>query len=293
MTPTKILVPTDFSDCAHHATEYALRLGRMLGAQVHLLHRVHLHPLWSVFTEEEKQAYPESKFWERITLREFQKIRDKYPEDEDRLFTHYSHGDLVPLITKYVEDLAIEWVVMGTHGADGFRELIFGSNAQKVVRNLLCPVIVVKNAPVREEIQNILFASDFYGEVEEGFDQICDLAQTVGATLHLTHVTGYPQTQLSHAEMAQILFYAQKARDKGLEVIIHEKMDFSVEHGISTLAKEIRADLLAMVHFPHSLMYRVVLGSVTESIVNHLELPVVSLPATVSEEERAVSTLDE
>ena len=160
-------------------------------------------------------------------------------------------------------------------------------------RHLLCPVIVLKNPPVRQEINHILFASDFYGEIEEGFDQMCDLAQKVGATLHLTHVTGYPQKHLSHAEMTQILFYAQKARDRGLEVIIHEKMDFSVEHGISTLAREIRADLLAMVHFPHSLMYRVMLGSVTESVVNHLELPVVSLPATVSEEEMVASTLDE
>ena len=59
------------------------------------------------------------------------------------------------------------------------------------------------------------------------------------------------------------------------------------------ILSEIRADLLAMVHFPHSLMYRVILGSVTESVVNHLELPVVSLPATVSEEEMVASTLDE
>ena len=144
----KILVPTDFSDCAMYATDYAMQLAQEQNAVIHLLHRVHLHPLWDVMTESEKKAYPESRFWEKVTLREFKKIQDQYKERGVDIKTHYTHGDLIPLINEFIDQLGVDIIVMGSTGANGFRELIFGSNAQKVVRRLNKPVIIVKNPPI-------------------------------------------------------------------------------------------------------------------------------------------------
>jgi len=39
---------------------------------------------------------------------------------------------------------SVDLIVMGSHGASGFKEMFIGSNAEKVVRNSDIPVLIIK-----------------------------------------------------------------------------------------------------------------------------------------------------
>ena len=69
------------------------------------------------------------------------------------------------MILDYITENHIELVVMGTKGASGLRELLIGSNAERIVRRSSCPVITVRTYEKLRDIKNIVFPNSL--EVEQ------------------------------------------------------------------------------------------------------------------------------
>ena len=57
----------------------------------------------------------------------------------------------------------VDLIVMGSHGASGFKEMFIGSNAEKVVRNSEVPVLIIKQKEDNFQVNDFVFASDFPG----------------------------------------------------------------------------------------------------------------------------------
>jgi nucleotide-binding universal stress UspA family protein len=47
-------------------------------------------------------------------------------------------------ILKFAEEKNIDLIVIGTHGRKGIDRVLFGSTAERVVRNASCPVLTVR-----------------------------------------------------------------------------------------------------------------------------------------------------
>jgi nucleotide-binding universal stress UspA family protein len=58
-------------------------------------------------------------------------------------------GDVAEEILQYAEKNDIGLIVMGTHGYKGLERIMFGSVADKVVKNSCCPVLTIN--PYQEE----------------------------------------------------------------------------------------------------------------------------------------------
>lgn len=56
-----ILVPTDFSDCARAAEEYALDIAKKANAETHFLHLLMTPTDWKKLPLEKEKNYPETK----------------------------------------------------------------------------------------------------------------------------------------------------------------------------------------------------------------------------------------
>ena len=52
-------------------------------------------------------------------------------------------GDIAEEIMRFAGDTGCDLIVMGTHGYKGFERIIFGSVADKVVKNACCPVLTI------------------------------------------------------------------------------------------------------------------------------------------------------
>ena len=79
----------------------------------------------------------------------------------------------------------VDMIVMGSHGASGFKEMFVGSNAEKVVRTSDIPVLVIKNEHANFTVDNFVFASDFKNDNKETYKQAVDFAEAFDAKIHL------------------------------------------------------------------------------------------------------------
>jgi len=142
-TLNRILVPTDFSDTAGHALQYASDLARRLGAGITVLYSdPFVPPIDFSMT---------AGGWDAKSLDELQRLAKDELHRDARTNIHRSvRFDTVVRIAMPREgilDQAREsgagLIVMGTHGRTGFRRLIIGSVTESVMRHAQVPVLAV------------------------------------------------------------------------------------------------------------------------------------------------------
>jgi len=139
----KICCPIDFSDASHHAMQGAAELTRRFGAELTLL-----------FIYELPGNAPQDLLFSpsdvlREVLREYDRRLGEWKARAEHLcgrpvLKHLEVGTPAKEIVRFVRDGRFDLVVMGTHGRSGLRHAVFGSVAEKVVRQALCPVLTVR-----------------------------------------------------------------------------------------------------------------------------------------------------
>jgi K+-sensing histidine kinase KdpD len=198
--------------------------------------------------------------------------------------TSYASGDLIPAISRYVEEENVYMIVMGSHGTTELSAKILGSNAQKVIRHAHCPVLVVKREVPTQPFENILFASDFSKESEGPYKWLMEFANRMGAHLHLLYITPYGSKGIPEKIETRMQAFADIYP---LKASVYCEKDFELGIGIAHAAEEIKADLISLAHPERSALLRFLTGSVAEELANQLETPVLSLnmPNAVSLEE--------
>jgi len=139
----RILVPTDFSETAQRALDYAIELASALKVPLRI---VHAHVLPVVYAAEGVWATP---VWSEAEIQaDLAKGLTKLGvlarergvvEVSTALLVGPAWQQIVSAATEGGEDL----VVMGTHGRSGLKHLLLGSVAEHVVRKATCPVLTI------------------------------------------------------------------------------------------------------------------------------------------------------
>jgi nucleotide-binding universal stress UspA family protein len=142
--PKNILVPTDFSEGAQAALDYAVALAAKLDASVHLLNVVTLPMLGAdtgiVVTPsmmDEVLGGNQKALDELVAARAGQCAFGP---------AQLEVGDARAQIEEAARKVGADLIVMGTHGRRGFRRLLLGSVAEAIARVAPCPVLLVRHA---------------------------------------------------------------------------------------------------------------------------------------------------
>lgn len=142
MLPKHILVPTDLSEGAEHALEYACELARSFGAEIHLLNvvgipAVGVPELGVVLTG----TMIDDMVAESQTALDLL-ARTKCTAPLGRVLV--KAGDAREMIKQTARDLGADLIVMGTHGRRGISRALLGSVTEVVVRTAPCAVLTVR-----------------------------------------------------------------------------------------------------------------------------------------------------
>jgi universal stress protein A len=137
--PKNILVPTDFSEGADAAANYAFELAAKLGAKVHLLH-AYMIPVFPEDGGVMRQLMAETHSLSEKSLKE---IADKHKNAGTSGTVLTKVGDPRDQILQSALELKADLIVMGTHGRRGIKRMFMGSVAESVVRTAPCAVLVV------------------------------------------------------------------------------------------------------------------------------------------------------
>lgn len=267
-----ILVPTDFSKHAEFAFDAALQLARKFDAHLHLV-TIPAPGFMPATGGKAEAGTPAANEAERLE----QKMRDWGTMHPDLSFRYFvGFGKLVDVLTSYVDEHGIELIVMGSHGASGKSEYFVGSNTQKVVRSVHCPVLVVKDKLEDIKFDKVIFASNFNKNEENAFLKFKHFIKHFVPEIHLVmvHTSSLfdPPYTLSKEVMKDFQQMCEPFQSE-----IHIYRDFTVEQGIRSFAEEIGAKLIAMSNHNRHPLKRMLIGSNVEALVNHSHLPVLSI----------------
>jgi nucleotide-binding universal stress UspA family protein len=267
----RILVPTDFSECAQSASAVALEIARKSGAHIFFLH-----------ISEDPEFPPNAK---RKSSTPDPEISSAKSHLNELVLQATRNGvDATPIlilnkgnerIENYVEPYGIDSIVMGSHGATGIREFVIGSHTQHVVKHATVPVLVIKRKPETLAFRDIVFASTFEKDVTVALGLMVDFARPWNAHLHLLYVNLMNRLVEENEAMGVLQTLTVKFPDTSFTTNVIQTND--AEWGIDGFAKQINADLIAVIHQDKESLLKVLTTSIAEGLVNHEQRPVLVL----------------
>lgn len=268
----RILVPTDFSKQAENALQVAAQLAAKYDAEIFLLHSMEI-PL-HLANSGDTGSLPEALYFIKLAEKRFTDLRKKPYLQNISLYETIGHGEIYDDIKEAADKNNIDLVVMGSHGASGFKEMFIGSNTEKVVRTSTIPVLVIKNHHVAFHIKDFVFATDFSEECRKPFMVAQKFAKSVDAKMHLLLINT-PSGFRTTAEARELMekFVRGTAADNFTLNIYN---DNSVEKGILNFAKETKAQLIGMSTHGRKGLSHFFNGSISEDMVNHANMPVIT-----------------
>lgn len=267
----KILVPTDFSPIANKALDVAVNIARYNGATIELLN-VTVYPVQDINTYYSlygASGVSIDDAWKNVLTEaktELDELITKYEDVRINALVDESSDRFIDSVLNHKADL----IVMGSNGADGFKEFFGGSNSEEIVRMASCPVLVVKGDKETFEPKKVVFTIDFTHE--EFLRKAMYHLPFKDAELHFLYV----DTALKVVNYTEIKGKMQEMTDKlklsNCKFVIREAT--TVDAGILDYVEEINADLVVMYTHGRTGISHFFRGSIAEDVVNHSNVPV-------------------
>ena len=147
VTYKHILFCTDFSDNAQAALPYAIDLAKKYGAALHLLH---VYQEAGHIAEFELSSDTKSDYirvahlmgteMEKRLEALCEKIVKEIGSCEHKMVRGKAHIEII----RYARETNIDLIVMASHGLSGLEHVLFGSTAERVLRESPCNVFIIK-----------------------------------------------------------------------------------------------------------------------------------------------------
>lgn len=273
----KILVPTDFSECAQNAEKYAFFLAQKIDAELVFLHVINTPVDWSKLTKEQEDFFPDSKeaiAHSKKRLNELVKHAESNKIKSRKVLIFNNTNEK---IHRFAEDEHIDLVVMGSHGVYGFKDYILGTNTYSMMRNSKVPVIVVKKLPEKLKLEKLVIATNFKAETGITFRMVENLMEILKVKL----IVLYVNTPTYFLETNDIMNIGKSFLDEfaSYEHEIHIIDSFREERGIVQFAEKTNSDGIAVITHGKSDLQQYFSPSVSENLVGLTEKPIISIKA--------------
>ena len=269
----KILVPTDFSPQAENALKVAAQLAKKHACEIHLLHILEL-PMHKVDALSSYNNLPEAVFFMKLAHKRFKELTAKDYLQDINIIEHVEFHEIFKGIFQVCKKDDIDLIIMGSHGSSGLKEMLIGSNTEKVVRTSATPVLVIKNEHKVFKVDNFVFASDFKDESKEPFEKAVKFAKKFGAKMHLLMVNTPNKFMTTRDANERMEGFNKDYKLKNYTLNIYN--DNTIEQGVMHFSQSINADLIGMSTHGRQGISHFFNGSISEDLVNHAKRPVIT-----------------
>jgi len=271
----KILVPTDFSDTANKARDYAIQLAQLISAEIILLNTYHIPYSGTgagTLVNIDKIALEES---EKAMELQLEYVNSNY--SNIKFSSLCRSGLLVDSVRRISENNGVDLIVLGTTGASGAIENMLGSNASALVSNVNVPMITIPKEGSINFPKHIVAANDLMDSGEEKiFDVLKELAVETYSTIDFLFI-------INEEDQAKNKINRLKAADFDSKFDaqyhpFHFRESENIGEGILEYIENKDFDLLVVVAHQRSFWEGLFHKSIAKSLVKHAKLPVLILP---------------
>jgi nucleotide-binding universal stress UspA family protein len=248
----RILYATDFSEASRAALPVVAAIARHYGSEVFAAHVWAPMPYAMIAPEV---ATVLDRRQQRGAEEELERLLEAPPLQEIPGQAVVKRGTPAEQLQRVVREHHIGLAVAGTHGETGFKHRVLGSVAEELIRSLNCPVLTVgprlaQRFANQNEINNILFPTDFSEESLAVFPYLASLAHEYRSRLTILHVLP-PGT--ADSEVAKWTELLRKQMEKALCPQISPRCaaEFVIDSGdpaetILAHARRSHADLIGL-----------------------------------------------
>jgi len=265
-----ILVPTDFSENAYVAAEYACALANASKQKVQLLH-VYI-ALYSGYGEE-GSSVKQIRWAETESAAAMKSLVEnlsrQFPEVD--IEGECIKGFMIEVVADKLKRGENSLVVMGTKGATNITESLLGSTTYEVIKKSPVPVLVVPMDTPDFSFQRIGF---FTAYDDQELDALLAFQQALNLTPHLSMLHFYkadekaPDKELERWQRKVEAAYP----DWGLscKAVAVEKVDINA---VTRAAQSEGLDLLVFARPHKSFFQKIFAPSLTKAVANYPTIP--------------------
>ena len=277
-----ILLPTDFSDNSVNAIRYAVQLFKNEKCTFYLLNTYTPTIYYIEYVPINADPSGLSSAIKDNLLADLRnivaKLKSEFKNPNHEFETIAAFNTLVLGISEVERDKNIDYIVMGTKGATGAKEILFGSNTVHVLKNAKCPVLAIPSDFKFEPLYDILFPTDYELDYQDKHLQpIFNLAQAFGARLNILNASyGYDlsETQGTNKQKLETYF-------KTIAHVFHSVSNQTVQEAITNFQMNVRVNLLVMINNKHSFFENLLFKNTINQIGFHLDIPFLVIPSKV------------
>lgn len=266
----KILLATDYSQAVMNAERYAIEFARYTNSILIFFH---------VCSEKQKP----NKEVELKRLDEHRKEMFKALNIENDQLTYecvLGTGDIEKQVHEYAENLCVDFIVIGTHGATGFREVFFGSHSWNLINKSNLPVLAIPEHALFTGIKHIVFGTEYReGEIAI-LNFLVQFAKHFSACITVVHTTNYILTKSFEEEIFE-KFRAEvagKISYQGLQMKL--VADENIPKGLNTFCEQNKVDMLIVSPERPFLLKKLFgsLMSVSKKMTLYSSVPIMAIP---------------
>lgn len=262
----KILVPTDFSDNAANALEYAISLAQIFKADIQLVHSFYLSSKSGMFISvQDRMRENATEDLRRIVIQNQMRLPEGNTMDYRLVRDHAPEG-----IAYLAQQAQADLIVMGTKGASRAKGVLWGSVAAGVIAKTDRPLLTVPEGYTAKLPEKVVLAVDTPDyKNEEVLRPLTEITRQLSAS-----ITTFHTSPLSTATEGSVSpgDYLTSISDE-----YHQAFDQNVKGSLMSYVNEHDANLLCMIRKEHGFIKDLVRRSHTRKAVFECPIPMLIL----------------
>jgi nucleotide-binding universal stress UspA family protein len=275
----RVILPTDFSDNAYNAIQYALNLYKEKECAFYLLHTYTPAIYHSEYMLHSPGQIGLGDLYQTDTMTQLEELRDhinrEYKNPKHTFFLHSAFNTLVDEILDTIENEKADLVIMGTQGATGAKEILIGTNSVHVIKKATCPVILVPSSFEYEKPKEILFPTDYEVDYrQEHLKELVEIARDNISRIEMLHVSqglDLNEEQLTNKKKLDAIL-------TNVAHLFHDLPQQQIITAINNFQLKMRKNLLVMIQNKHTFLERLFIEPVIKKIGFHVTIPFMVIP---------------
>jgi len=274
----KILIPTDFSENAINALDYALELFKYDTCEFYIMHAYQdeIYSDKALLTRETMDEVTRIiNTTSQLNLEDVKKHINKVSPNPRHAYHMISANSmLIDETDKIVDEENIDIIVMGTRGKTNDRKLTFGSHTLQVLKYVQCPVLAIPENYKYSQPKHVVFPTNYlipYKRRE--LKLLCEMVSPYRAEIDMLYISKSKKLSLRQEDNQNFI----KEELHKNTIYFKTVNDKNITNAIYTYIKENEVDMLVMVNTRHSFFENILFNSKVDKISLHINIPFLTL----------------
>jgi nucleotide-binding universal stress UspA family protein len=279
-----ILFPTDFSENAFQASEYAGMLAEKFDANIVIMNCYSVPIMtdineYQISANVEEYAIQSKKVSEENMANFKQKFMENTNLTEERISYKIIYGFVADAILETTKNINADMIVMGTKGASNVLDKWIGTTAQTIMKQAECPVWVIPHNAKINYPQKFLYAADLLEDEILATQKLMEFVKPLEANCKIIHIDDTFELKVGEQVATSIGELKEEFKNDDNVFVRNIRRDDVVE-GIEAYIQSYKPDVLALAVHEKLFFEKIFAQSVTNHFVFGSNIPLLLFQKT-------------